>query len=135
MGRCRYRKSCALIGNEPIQDVDYRIVVTNEGNTGAENIAVEDIFTSSTLKRTNVKSVEGAKWSAKDQTFTIASLGSGKTATIRYTATLEKLKTPSEMAEGENLAKILSANIASPSVLVKTSRATIHGVGKAMLQT
>ena len=121
----------ALIGNEPIQDVDYRIVVTNEGNTGAENIAVEDIFTSSTLKRTNVKSVEGAKWSAKDQTFTIASLGSGKTATIRYTATLEKLKTPSEMAEGENLAKILSANIASPSVLVKTSRATIHGVGES----
>ncbi len=121
----------AEIKKDAKQKVDYKIVVHNEGSSTGTNIKVEDIFTSDSLKRIKITDVDGAKWSATDQTFTIPTIRSGKSATIRYSALLSLLGEFHEIASGKNVATITDASVLkSSSSLIRSSKAVVKGVGE-----
>jgi uncharacterized repeat protein (TIGR01451 family) len=118
------------IPNRTIQDIRYRIEVTNEGNVKGQNIEVEDIFTSNTLRRLRISDVIGATYDSRAQVFTIDSLRSGETETIEYEAKIEKVGKAHEMADAKNIATIIAAEAAPvKSVLVRPTRTIVRGIG------
>jgi uncharacterized repeat protein (TIGR01451 family) len=120
----------AIITSKKSQDIDYRIKVINEGSQTGTDISIEDEFTSTTMKRNEIKNVEGAEWNADAQTFVIDTLRSGKTATITYSANLELLGDFHELASGKNTATITDAEVLSAgSALIRSRKATVEGIG------
>jgi len=118
------------IGSSKTEDVGYRITVRNEGNATGKNITIEDIFTSLSYKRTDMKDIEGAEWDNKNQLFTIASLRSGKSEIITYTATLKQLESFEKLSKAKNIATITGAEGSSLSAsIIRSRKATVRGVG------
>lgn len=119
--------TAALINERDIQDTEFKLIVSNTGNTAAYDIQVKNIFLSETLTRENVRNVTGATWSAARQAFTIPRVDPNDTVSVSFVSTFSQ-KSSSGGLEGVTIASIVNAALTSTTALPGVG--TITGLGE-----
>ncbi|MBI5414459.1 DUF11 domain-containing protein [Candidatus Peregrinibacteria bacterium] len=118
----------ALIAEQKSQEVKYRIRIKNTGRFSSYATEIEDVFVSPTLIRKTVENVQGAKWDALAQRFTVDIIGTDTTAEITYTSILEARTNVVNGLEGVNTALIKRAG-KNPDLPFNYVLEKIEGVG------
>lgn len=74
-----------------MQEIQYRIILKNDGNTAGYDIKVKSYFSSNNMARLEIKNVENAKWDSSSSIFIVPKVDANSSVEIVYIATIKAI--------------------------------------------